>query len=427
MKFFWLLFFLGLATGVLLSPVFAVVIFLVPLVFLKRIETKVLAFAVIIGAILGIRSVLPGSYEMIGFVTQVRARSVIATDVMIWKDKWMRLKHDVQVNSDELPLGYDFYAYGEIESRVGYPAYVLTPHISQSTRRTLRGFEKLRASLFIWRERFQQLLLQSLKDKAQIAESLFFSQRTLDDNLSSAVKRSGLSHVFAVSGLHVAIVYGFLEILVSIFTYRMVPRRIITTILTMLYALSTGPTPSALRAAMMLMIWNVFKIMDYPVHPLNVLGLVGTANVFLEPYSVLSPSFLMSYSGAGAIVLLTQKLSKRRLLQPLVVSTSAFIGVSPFVSLLYGLNPLSPIFSIPAIYIATLCLCGLALGSIVNLLGMIGLSEMLLKGTYPFLTFLEHLIHFASVFSFTLEPNIVAYVFCCAFLLILFWHFLHNP
>jgi len=427
MKFFWLLFFLGLATGVLLSPVFAVVIFLVPLVFLKRIETKVLAFAVIIGAILGIRSVPPGSYEMIGFVTQVRARSVIATDVMIWKDKWMKLKHDVQVNSDELPLGYDFYAYGEIESRVGYPAYVLTPHISQSTRRTLRGFEKLRAYLFIWRERFQQLLQKTLKDKAQIAESLFFSQRTLDDNLSSAVKRSGLSHVFAVSGLHVAIVYGFLEILVSIFTYRMVPRRIITTILTMLYALSTGPTPSALRAAMMLMIWNVFKIMDYPVHPLNVLGLVGTANVFLEPYSVLSPSFLMSYSGAGAIVLLTQKLSKRRLLQPLVVSTSAFIGVSPFVSLLYGLNPLSPIFSIPAIYIATLCLCGLALGSIVNLLGMIGLSEMLLKGTYPFLTFLEHLIRFASVFSFTLKPNIVAYVFCCAFLLILFWHFLHNP
>jgi len=104
MKFFWLLFFLGLATGVLLSPVFAVVIFLVPLVFLKRIETKVLAFAVIIGAILGIRSVLPGSYEMIGFVTQVRARSVIATDVMIWKDKWMRLKHDVQVNSELIYL-----------------------------------------------------------------------------------------------------------------------------------------------------------------------------------------------------------------------------------------------------------------------------------------------------------------------------------
>ncbi|MEJ5229426.1 MAG: ComEC/Rec2 family competence protein [Pseudothermotoga sp.] len=428
MKYFWLITFLGLSTGVLLTPVFLIVIFFLPLLFLKGAHFKIYGFCVILGVLLGMATIENKQVEMVGFVTTKKSNYVIITDVkVLTKDGWRSSNHQVRVNSKELKAGQQVYIYGKLSKTFRYPVYTVEPIFCAGVEETLRGLSKVLSSLQQIKEANKQFIVQILGNSGKIMNGLLFSDGEFDSAESEQLRRSGLAHLFAVSGIHVGIIYTLCELLVSFFTYRSFFRRSISSLIALFFALSTGPTPSAFRASIMLIIWNVFRIADYPIEPLNVLGLVGTINLLVEPYSILSSSFLMSYSATSSILIFHEKIKiQKRLFQGLLVSLAAFVGVAPFLSLFSAINLLAPLTSIPATFLVTPMLWAGFTSMLLRGMGLANLSHVVLVGATPFIFILDKMIELSAKFP-TSSLGICGYALFSVLMFFLFWHFGHRP
>ncbi len=428
MSYFWLISFLGISTGVLLSPVFLIMPFISVLFFFKGTAIKVYAICIILGFLIALPSIGPEQAEIVGFVSVKNPNHVIVTNAKIFmNNKWKNLNHQIKVKTKDLKAGEQIYAFGKIYSSFSYPHYTFEPIFCAGLTQSARGFSRLLVILQKLKEQNKEFIQNTLGDLGRIMNGLLFSEGEFDANESLQLRQSGLAHLFAVSGLHVGIIYALSDIIVSFFTYRFFFRRSISCLIALLFALSTGPTASAFRAAMMLLVWNFFKIADYPVESLNVLGLVGTVNLLIEPYSILSSSFLMSYSATGAILLVQEKIKKYGfVMKNLAVSTAAFIGVAPFLSIFSSLNPLTVFISFPATFLVTPAIWIGFLSSIMKTISLQKLAQTLLLGATPFIYLLRKLVEFSSIFP-NLSLGLTGYVLFCALALFLFWHFGHKP
>ncbi len=426
MRYAWIIVFLGLMTGVLLTPVFA--LFFIPLILIKETNLRIYTFSIILGMLLSLGPNLQGNVEIVGFITVSKASYSIATNVKIYDNgKWKNLRHDLKIISEKLEAGKEFYATGLISTTFSYPRYVLKPSFCASSPHTTRGYWKILAFLQSWKSKQQRFIKMSLPKYAKTVNGLVFSDGNFDLSESRKVMESGLGHLFAVSGLHVGIVYAAFEILISFFTYKFYLRRSLSSLFALLFALSTGPTPSALRASLMLLTWNFFKIIDYPIEPLNVLGLVGTLNIIFEPYSVLSLSFLMSYSATGVILFFSNNLNKLPvILKSVLISLLAFLGVAPFLSVTSVVNLLSPLLGTAAIVFVTPLLWGICGSFLLNSIGFTRLAFFIMKGTGPFVYAIEKLLDISLLFP-RFYFGIAGYILFIMLLLALFLHFGHKP
>ncbi len=137
----------------------------------------------------------------------------------------------------------------------------------------------------------------------------------IKDHLDNEVKKSysaaGAMHVLAVSGLHVGIVYLFLQFLFGGIKKTRPGRQVFSLIsITVIwcYALITGLSPSVLRAATMFSIvaWGEIKATKGNIY--NSLGLAAFVLLLVDPYLIYSVGFQLSFSAVFGIVYLQPKI-----------------------------------------------------------------------------------------------------------------------
>ncbi|MFN4189585.1 MAG: ComEC/Rec2 family competence protein [Pseudothermotoga sp.] len=428
MKYFWLILFIGISTGVLATPVLSIILLFATLFLFKSKAAKIYAISVMIGFLIALPKVDSKQVELVGLVVGKKSNYVIVTNVKVYSvDGWRRLNHQVKIKTKDLNVGEQIYAYGTIWSSFAHPHYTVEPVFCAGLTQTLKGFSKILAILQDFKERSKKFIQDTLGDLGKIVNGLLFSEAEYDRAESLKLRQSGLAHLFAVSGLHVGIIYVFSDIIVSFFTYRFLLRRIINCSVALLFALSTGPTASASRAAMMLIVWNIFKITDYPIESLNVLGLVGTINLLIEPYSILSPSFLMSYSATSAILIIQERIKKYNFLfKNLTISTAAFIGVAPFLSMFSSLNLLTVFISFPATVLVTPIIWIGFLSNILRAFHLNRTAQTLLIGATPFVHLIKKIVELSSLFP-NLSLGLTGYILFSTLAVLLLWHLGHKP
>ncbi len=134
----------------------------------------------------------------------------------------------------------------------------------------------------------------------------------LDADDAAATRRAGLSHVVAVSGMHVTLVVGALVALMAALgrrsawlASRLDPRRLawaVGVVLAPLYAAFAGGSPSAWRAAATSSIVWSLAAAGRRADPLAVTALVVVAAVMLTPDAVRSPAFVLSVAATAAVL-----------------------------------------------------------------------------------------------------------------------------
>lgn len=195
----------------------------------------------------------------------------------------------------------------------------------------------------------------------------------LDANLREAYSVSGASHVLALSGLHLGIIYSILLMLmcrkIQLYRWRLFSRFVI--ILTLWgYVMLVGAPMSAVRSASMLTFCTVVSLFERKIGSLPVLFTAALLIVFVSPVSVFDVGFLMSVLSVASIQLFSMPLYNnlmpltlrrfaplRRLGQLTSVSVAAQIGVSPLTAYCFGRLPCYFIITnIIAVPLATLLL-----------------------------------------------------------------------
>lgn len=124
----------------------------------------------------------------------------------------------------------------------------------------------------------------------------------------SLFRRSGLSHITAVSGQNVAFVMAVFRPLLH--RLRLSQRWLATAVIIVLFATMVRFEPSVLRATAMVAVSVTATTFGRPLSPLRALSLVAIGLIFLDPLLVYSLGFQLSVTACLGIALLTKPIAR---------------------------------------------------------------------------------------------------------------------
>ncbi|NLM06602.1 MAG: DNA internalization-related competence protein ComEC/Rec2 [Tissierellia bacterium] len=185
----------------------------------------------------------------------------------------------------------------------------------------------------------------------------------IDDQVSESYRKLGLSHLLAVSGLHIGIIVG---LFVFILSNLGVKREVLTTITLAslwLYACIIGFPPSVVRAAIMTSLMLIAFLLREPYSMENSCFLAGFIILFFNPYELFNTGFQLSFGATLSIAYLTRPLknllypAKSFLVDALYATLAVQIGIFPIVIYHYSyFNPVNILTNLIVTPIFTLVL-----------------------------------------------------------------------
>lgn len=138
-------------------------------------------------------------------------------------------------------------------------------------------------------------------DTAFFARALLLGDRTdVDYEMNTAFKVTGISHIIAVSGMHVSILASVVYVLAARKRWLMALLGIPTVLL---FAAVAGFTPSITRACIMQILLLVALIFDRDYDPMTSLAATSVVMLMANPMVVTSVSFQLSFGCMAGIFL----------------------------------------------------------------------------------------------------------------------------
>lgn len=149
---------------------------------------------------------------------------------------------------------------------------------------------------------------------APLVNALLTGDRSsLDSSVMNSFRDSGASHILALSGLHLGIIYGILLKVTAIFgkhpTVKAV-RSLIIISLCGIYTLATGASPSLVRAFLFILVNETARLTHRSNNPLRVYCAALFIQTAINPQVISSTGFQLSYLAMAGIFLLYPALKK---------------------------------------------------------------------------------------------------------------------
>ena len=149
---------------------------------------------------------------------------------------------------------------------------------------------------------------------APLVNALLTGDRSsLDDSVMNSFRNSGASHILALSGLHLGIIYGILLKVTSIFGKHptvKAARSLIIISLCGIYTLATGASPSLVRAFLFILVNETARLTHRSNNPLRVYCAALFIQTAIDPQVISSTGFQLSYLAMAGIFLLYPALKK---------------------------------------------------------------------------------------------------------------------
>ncbi len=183
--------------------------------------------------------------------------------------------------------------------------------------------------------------------------------------LRDAYARTGTSHLLAVSGLHVGIVFGLVNLLlyfIPVFRRGHVAKNLIAIAAIWVYAAMTGLSPSATRAALMFTGGQLALASTLHRSGLNVMLATAAVMLLLWPQNLCDVSFQLSFAAVLAIAVMYKPMYDRlrtrykpvnAFAAVFIVGVAATVGTWPLVAHYFGNFPLIGIFVNPPVILTS--------------------------------------------------------------------------
>lgn len=215
-------------------------------------------------------------------------------------------------------------------------------------------------------------------DVAQLTNALVWGERTsMNQDIRDAFADAGAMHVLSVSGMHMAMIYSMLHLLLGApgagnFGRRMI-RLVCYSSAILLYMGLTGACPAVVRSALMILLYLLGKAMGWNTPIWNLLGFAAFVMLWINPFVALNIGFQLSFLAMAGILFYAQPMIRyfsfkniilHRAWEVTAVSLAAQVFIVPIILRQFYQFPLTFIASsfvaIPASYIVIF-------GSLINI------------------------------------------------------------
>ncbi|MGA0600666.1 ComEC/Rec2 family competence protein [Caulobacter sp. KR2-114] len=146
-------------------------------------------------------------------------------------------------------------------------------------------------------------------------------QAWLSDDDQTSLRNSGLAHIISISGVHMAIVGGFVflavRLLVALWPWlalRVPGKKVAAAVglaAILLYLLVSGAPPPAQRSAITASLVFGAILVDRRAISLHVLAIAALTILLLQPEAIVQPGFQMSFAATTALVALAEVWPRR--------------------------------------------------------------------------------------------------------------------
>lgn len=207
-----------------------------------------------------------------------------------------------------LPRGYDFARHSFFNKIAAHGYAVSKISVVGSDKLSLQNYiDNLRHYIFM------QIKNNMPEKTGNVAAALMIGeQKSIDHKTSDDMRKSGLSHVLAVSGLHLSllsiicffVIRYFLSCSSYLCQYYNTKKiaAYFALIATFLYLLISGAHISAVRAFIMVALVTLAILIDREVDAKRSVCIAAFVILFFVPEALLTPSFQMSFAAVLALV-----------------------------------------------------------------------------------------------------------------------------
>lgn len=258
-------------------------------------------------------------------------------------------------------------------------------------------------------------------DGAKLIPGLVLGDTSLESQaFVTQMRRSGLTHLTAVSGENFAIISAFILWAMQWIFKKLRTRIIITSFFLIGFIFLVRPSPSVMRASVMTAALLFARARGVRGSALPSLGLAISLLILIDPFQAIDPGFALSV-GATAGILLLAPFLKTKMPEPIAIPIAATLFCTPIIVAISGQFSL---LSIPANLLAAVAVAPITVvGFISALLSPLFPSGafVLLAAVLPFSQWIALIAHTAAAFPLiTLPTSFVGAIIVLAGLFLLY-------
>lgn len=138
--------------------------------------------------------------------------------------------------------------------------------------------------------------VNSYKDSTYLYAFILGKTELISDEVLTSYRENGISHLFALSGLHVSIFSSILLFILKKLRFKEILNYVIIFIFLLLFSFITGFSPSILRATLLFFLLGINKVFYLNIRTLDILYLVFIILVIINPFIIYNLSFILSFT-----------------------------------------------------------------------------------------------------------------------------------
>ena len=212
-------------------------------------------------------------------------------------------------------------------------------------------YDILQEKMWKFRQNMQDILQQQLgeRDGGLMGAMLLGIKSELNQEDKSLYQRNGISHILAISGLHLSLLgMGIYKVLLRILPGKK-QAAVLCILIMSLYCIFTGNSISTNRATIMFALSLVATILGRSYDSLSALGFTAILQLFTNPYVLNNSGFLLSFLAVIGVTFLSPRLQelfscKKTFTKSICVSLSATLTTLPVILTSYGTYPWYSVF-----------------------------------------------------------------------------------
>ena len=144
--------------------------------------------------------------------------------------------------------------------------------------------------------------VNSYKDSTYLYAFILGKTELISDEVLTSYRENEISHLFALSGLHVSIFSSILLFILKKLRFKEILNYVLIFIFLLLFSFITGFSPSILRATLLFFLLSINKVFYLNIRTLDILYLVFIILVIINPFIIYNLSFILSFTAAFFLI-----------------------------------------------------------------------------------------------------------------------------
>jgi len=214
----------------------------------------------------------------------------------------------LKVKVSDYTQSMDYLSYYQLEGKIAKRKYHGYSYYSLNIKKDA-GFQEL--PLGVWArfgKKSSNYILNVLRENCsdrgyRFLSGVFLGRKELLGEEREMFSNAGVSHLLAISGLHIGLTSLILFFVLKFFSVRFRASLIISLVFLYFYTFLTGASSSTLRAVTMYSVFAFGFLFKRKTNVLNSLALAGFIALFLDSSSLFAIGFQLSFISVFAIIL----------------------------------------------------------------------------------------------------------------------------